>query len=289
MMQNPIDRRFVPLVKSVPDMMVLRAKALMRALQVVHSRGTRGEGSREVPRAGGEFSVRSKSGLIGGRIDRVIDTAGGIVLQDYKSGPVTAREGGVSEIKPEFRQQLQLYAILYFETVGIWPIRLELVPLVGDSAEVAFTPSECRALLDEAEDAVRDIDTTLAKFSERPDAAEQQLARPSPKACKFCPYRPACSTYLSFDRKTGAESDWPTDAWGTVASVTRLGNGNLAIGIRSGDGDILYMRDVDEKLCRPPMNGDDFIDRKIGVFGARLGRSPEAIEAGPYTAVFLSN
>lgn len=286
MMESPVDRRFVPLVKSVPDMMVLRAKALMRASQIAGSRGARGDVSREVSNSGAEFSVRSKSGMITGRIDRVIDTNGGIVLQDYKSGPITAREGGAAEVKPEFRQQLHLYAILYFETAGAWPVRLELVPLVGDSAEVSFTPSECLKILDEAERAVRDIDVTLTKFAATPELAEQQLARPSPTACRFCPYRPACSTYLAFDR-TGLD-DWPADAWGKVASVTKLGNGNLAIGIRTANGDILYVRDVDERVCQPPMSLSDFIDCKIGLFSARLGKSPKAMEAGPYTSVFLS-
>jgi hypothetical protein len=287
MLRSTVDRRFVPLVKSVPDMMVLRAKAMMRASEIASAKGASREGAMAPSRVGGEIPVHSRKGLLTGRVDRVIETENGVVLQDYKSGPLTAREGGATDIKPEFRQQLQLYAILYFETVGVWPMRLELVPLVGDSANVAFAPAECQTLLDEAESAVYDVAATLAKFATTPELAEQQLAQPSPKVCKFCSYRPACSTYLSVERRA-PDDEWPADAWGTVTSVTKLGNGNLAIGIRTANGDALYVRDVDESMLQSRIAVAGFVGHQVGVFGARFGRSPKAMEAGPYTAIFLS-
>ncbi|MGA8475852.1 MAG: PD-(D/E)XK nuclease family protein [Candidatus Cybelea sp.] len=287
MLRSPADRRFVPLVKFVPDMMVLRAKAMMRASEIASAKSSSREGAMAPSRVGGEISVRSRKGLLTGRVDRVIETENGVVLQDYKSGPLTARDGGAADIKPEFRQQLQLYAILYFETIGVWPMRLELVPLVGDSANVPFAPAECQTLLDEAENAVYDVSAALAKFATTPELAEEQLAQPSPKVCKFCSYRPACSTYLSVDRRA-PDDEWPADVWGTVTSVTKLGNGNLAIGIRTANGDVLYVRDVDESMLQSRIAVAGSVGHQVGVFGARFGGSPKAMEAGPYTVIFLS-
>jgi hypothetical protein len=56
----------------------------------------------------------------------------------------------------------------------------------------------------------------------------------------------------------------------------------------AANGDSVYVRDADPTLLQTSSAFADLIGRQIGVFGARLARSPKAMDTGPLTAICFS-
>jgi hypothetical protein len=54
-----------------------------------------------------------------------------------------------SDIKEEYKEQLKLYAYLYFETNGKFPTQLSLVDLAKQKFTIDFTESEISCYLKE--------------------------------------------------------------------------------------------------------------------------------------------
>jgi hypothetical protein len=205
-------------------------------------------------------------------------------LQDYKSGAIsTLQEGATREIKPEYALQLRLYAALYHEATGAWPLRLELVPLAGDSQEVPFTPEECLDLLKGARDLLSAVNEQLA----RPhawDEIETALATPSSSACRFCSFRPACGPYLSAARRNADDREWPPDVVGAFHSVTKLGNGRFILRATREDGGDVFVRDLSDEAVQPLALARD--GTLVGAFNVRRTRSARAFESGPLTTLY---
>ena len=111
--------------------------------------------------------VESKDGLVGGFIDYVYNLKEGPVICDYKSGNIFDESS--SNVKPGYETQLRLYAALYHTTTGIWPARLEIVPLQGTHVEVRFEPDECVQLLEDAILTTKRINSLIESLQSEPD------------------------------------------------------------------------------------------------------------------------
>jgi hypothetical protein len=286
MARNELESRFVPLEQSVPKFDVVRLRALARAAELTRDTPgaeARADDAKAAP-FGYELRVESADGLIAGRIDRAIPGPDGVILQDYKSGAIfTLRHGDERELKPEYAVQLRLYAALYHDATGTWPSRLELVPLSGPPQIVPFSPTESLRLLDKARKILTQVNEGMDHYGSDWDAAERSLASPSPAACRFCPYRPACVTYLERD-VVDADPEWPADIWGKFGGVQRLGNGRLMLTLKVGDS-LFFVRDVNDSLAEDALIDLLPGDADVGVFNPRRTRSPRALEAGPLTAI----
>ena len=237
---SPLEQHLAPLENSVPDIEVRRIRATHNALVIASKArsGPRDDGGPILPVPyGHELPVRSTDGLVRGTIDAVVREAGSIVIiRDYKSGALLeSGAGGANQLKESYQTQLKMYAQLYAETFGEWPASLELVSLTGESQKVPFTKSDCSNLLNEAKASLRLVNE---KISNHPrDSLPAILANPTPQACAFCQYRPACGPY----RLAAAKSDnerWPLDVIGTVESVKQLGNSRIMLELATGVGSI---------------------------------------------------
>lgn len=287
MRQGQLERRFVPLSEHVRQFDVVRIRAQTRAAELAHDlpgAEPRASEAADSP-YGSELRVESSDGLIGGRIDRVLPTPAGPVIQDYKSGAIfSLRHGDEREIRPEYAVQLRLYAALYHEATGSWPVKLELVPLNGPPHEVSYSPDDSLNLLERARSVLRDVNAELARHGDDWEAAEQVLASPSAHACRFCAYRPACSVYLA---RHAAESDrdWPADTWGVFRGLESLGNGRLLLSLTHGDGSICYVRDLSADTAEVAHLRSIPERTWIGAFNVRRTKSPRAFEEGPLTFI----
>jgi hypothetical protein len=288
MSERDLERQFAPLSHHVPQFDVVRIRALMRASEL----------ARDVPGAearasdasdslyGSELRVESSDGLIAGRIDRVLPTASGAVIRDYKSGAIfSLHHGDEREVRPEYVIQLRVYAALYHEATGNWPAKLELVPLSGAPHEVSYSHEESLKLLDRARSLLHEVNAELVRHGGDWDAVERALATPSASACRFCAYRPACSVYLA-RHEVDSDGDWPADMWGTFRGLEGLGNGRLLLSVVRGDGSIGYVRDLRAEVAEAPRLTAIREGSWIGVFNTRRTRSPRAFEEGPLTWVY---
>ena len=235
-----LERHLNPLTQSAPDIAVRRIRATRKALDIASAFRTpqlEGERPTSYRRYGHEIRIQSTDGIVKGTIDVVTVGVGtGAIIQDYKSGSILESDSE-SEYRPKesYQVQLKMYAGLYAETYGEWPVSLELVPLSGITTEVPFTRSECSNLLAEAKAALRATNEAIANHPS--DSLPSLLASPSPRACAFCQYRPACESYRLVTSRSDSEG-WPLDVSGTVVSVRQLGNSKLMLEIATAGGPV---------------------------------------------------
>jgi hypothetical protein len=147
-------------------------------------------GNQEIPISAGaslstievEIDVQSADGLFHGRIDRVEHQHDGDILYDFKS----ALRDDPDE---RYERQLQLYALMWHDTRGRWPISAYVVyPLVGRTHIVSIEPGHCQTVVEESIKVVQ-------RLSE--DEPVSALANPG-KVCSVCEYRPWCKPFWNW-------------------------------------------------------------------------------------------
>lgn len=170
----------------------------------------------------------SKDKLIAGKIDLVIETGEEAEIIDFKTGAIThdvLDDAGetFSEIKEEYKEQLKLYAYLYYENTGRFPTALSLVDLVKQKFSVSFSESECNSVFNEAKKLLHSTNESIIKGT--------FVANPTEANCKYCLYRPACSFFLK-----QLENDFSfNDVTGLVKNVVKYQNGNVSVSLQSGE------------------------------------------------------
>ena len=226
-----LERHLAPLENSIPDIEVRRIRTTRSALAIAKQTRTvtRDNGRATVPAPyGHEIPVQSTDGLVRGTIDAVVrGGSSGVIIRDYKSGAILEYDaGGTNRPRESYQIQLKLYAQLYAETFGQWPTSLELVSLTGESQEVCFTKNDCSNLLNQAKALLHIVNDNVAIHSS--DSLPQILAKPTPRACAFCRYRPGCGPYRLAAAEPNQEG-WPVDVMGTVESIKQLGNSKIML------------------------------------------------------------
>ncbi|MER3373317.1 MAG: PD-(D/E)XK nuclease family protein [Allomuricauda sp.] len=214
---------FVPLQKRVKDF-IMKKILLKDHLRNVSERTPRLTNTK----FHSEKWYESNDKLIGGKIDLVIETEQEIEILDFKTGAITQDvlddDGEVgSEVKAEYKEQLKLYAYLYFENTGKFPTQLSLVDLAKQKFTVDFSVNECIALFEEAKLLLISTNNCIEK--------EIFTANPTEANCKYCLYRPACSFYLKHIEKDSSFND----VSGSVQNVVKFQNGNVSLYLESGD------------------------------------------------------
>lgn len=166
--------------------------------------------------------VESNDKLIGGKIDLVIEENQQIEIIDFKTGAITQDvlddDGEMfSEIKKEYKEQLKLYAYLYFESTGRFPTQLSLIDLAKQKFTVDFSQSECKTLFGEAKELLKATNETVN--------TGVFVANPSEINCKYCLYRPSCSYFLEHLESSNSFND----VSGTIKKVMKYQNGNVSV------------------------------------------------------------
>ena len=170
----------------------------------------------------------SNDKLIGGKVDLVIENGNKIEMIDFKTRAITQDflddEGEIySDVKNEYKEQLKLYAYLYFEKTNKFPTDLSLVDLAKQKFPVEFSEEECKTLFEEAKNLLKStndcINTKL--FS----------ANPKEENCNYCLYRPACSF---FHKKLETDFSF-NDVLGEIKDVKKFQNGNMSLFLQNGN------------------------------------------------------
>lgn len=185
---HPLDKRFGE-PETWPGYHLVAAMARVRAQELVEARQDPSE-RHPMPKPTKLASHREhKFSGAGGRIVGRPDVVRHYEIIDFKSGNIY--NGSVQEqIKHSYARQLKLYAFLVKESLGWWPRRAILVPMVGMPVEIEVDPRACEK---EARDAVRLLNDYNALVSQRTDIA--QFANPSPEACQWCPFQSICPCF----------------------------------------------------------------------------------------------
>lgn len=255
---SPPRRHLVPLSHSIPDYQVRKLRACHRAAEIACAvvRGSGGRPRQGPEHTGFEVWVDSRTGQIGGYIDRATMTPEGVVLYDYKSGAVLVfgKGAGPGAISRSHKEQLILYAALYQLKWGVWPVRLEVVPLQGAPFVVPYDTGEALRLLASADAFLRDANRRIAEVvSGRRGIVE--LASPRVENCRLCLFRPACQAYWLV-RTQDAQAKWPADVKGVVDEKTRLRNGKWCIRITQSDlptPSLITVRNLTDGVVRHPL------------------------------------
>jgi hypothetical protein len=143
-----------------------------------------------------ERSFAAYSGKLVGRPDVIRPPE----IIDYKTGGIAeyGDETGTETAKATYVRQLRIYGYLVRETLGWWPDRGILIPLAGAGVEVVLTPADCER---EAAEAVALLDNYNSRIESEQNP--NNLAEPSPLACKWCAYKMLCDPFWN-----KATPDW---------------------------------------------------------------------------------
>ena len=255
---SAMQRHQVPLSRSIPDYEVKKLRACHRAAEIARV-AIRWQGSRYkqgTKYIGFEVWVESPDGQIGGYIDRATMTPEGVILSDYKSGAVfnSSRNSPSGGIRQTYREQLLLYAALFQLNCGVWPIRLEVVPLQGQPITIPFDTGEAQRIF-------KDASTFLYEANQRIEEVKNrhkeiiELATPRVANCMLCLFRPMCRAYW-LARTQEVQGKWPTDVRGTVIEMTRQHNGKVCIRIEPGvpsTSSCITVRNLTDSVTRHPL------------------------------------
>ena len=275
------DSQWLPLETQPGFRQMMRRASESAAAEVAAAppHGGRGTGPR---RAGSELWVKARSDKVRGRIDMVRSTPTGIVLEDFKTGPLVERREPDAPPRASYSDQLKLYAAMYAEDPnageGVWPTALELVSLSGTRLPVPFSVAECVELLDAAERVLGEVNDLIA------DAAAAELAAPSPEACRYCTFRPACGPYRQArEQAPDHEEGWPSDDWGAVVDVAQIGNATTSLTI-SGREDVVRVRGLVAE--RHPVLCELHEGTEMAFFSAIPQRGTNTVAEGRFTTLF---
>lgn len=278
MMVSRLERHLVPLSRTAPNFEVRKrlAHLLAKSLLAPGLYSTGQDGKRGI-----EVWLETSDGAVGGRVDKILVTGEDVTIIDFKSGLVTENSSATTGVKMEYEVQLKLYAALYREVAGRLPTRLHVVGLDGKSHEVKFSTGECEALLQDARDI---LGRTNAIISSAVSAEEKRraLARPSADACRYCEYRPGCSSYLAELECKGRRNDWPLDVYGVASEYRTLGNGCIALKVRGATGDGMTVRGLH------PDRHTSLLDRPqhLGIFSLSRDIVESSLVEGPLTTAY---
>ena len=226
MQSNHLEKHLVPLELSANNYEVKRNMVfnIVRALSKGNTKlGTQGSDNKKLE---SEIWVETEDGKVGGKIDLVKHTDAGIEILDYKTGSIIDAYSECDDIKQEYKQQLKLYAALYFSSFGVWPVRIVLVGLDQHEYEIPFNKDECLNILNDAKRQLDELNGLIAS-----GASYEVFAKPSPQNCKYCLYRPACQQYW---KERQDNDQWPADVQGMIKEKKMLGNGLWRVVLESG-------------------------------------------------------
>lgn len=224
--------------------------------------------------------LESKDGLVVGRADEIRIDSGGATIIDYKTGNIF-EQTIETEVLPQYKEQLKLYAALFHEERGEWPSSLIVINFDGKSHCIDYEENECLMLLKESKDMLRQVNSIIKANGSSNKKASISLASPSQANCKYCLYRPICEPYF-LTRQSDLTEGWPSDAWGIVTErkILRNGLGKIVLIPLSGTSTI-NIRGL--RLERHAAL-DAF--RRIGVFSLCSDNSNNSYKEGQFTTIY---
>jgi CRISPR/Cas system-associated exonuclease Cas4 (RecB family) len=277
MSEKWFERHLIPLSNTASDFHVKKIQCSL--LLQAREKSMRFEIS-EVTAAQHEQWLSSKDGLVVGCADeiRYEGPDEGATLIDYKTGRICedSAEGG---ILPQYKDQLMLYAALFYEETDQWPARLMITGLDGSRHLIDFEKKDCLALLQLSKDVLNELNRRIENETD----ALKLLANPTQENCQYCLYRPICKAYF-LKRKANNSEGWTSDVWGTLAEKKVLlnGLGKISLIPLSGGADN-QIRIRSLQLQRHPA-----LERckMLGVFSLFPDGSSNCFTEGQFTTIY---
>jgi len=160
---------------------------------------------------------------VSGQIDAIETQNGRTVLKDFKSGHLDDPSG---KVKPQYRDQMLLYAVRYFQSRGSWPDALCLVNKSGRHTELEWSQEQAQATFQSAMSHLDFIKRTIGSGGTLREERIRNLANPDKGLCSRCQYRPICPAYCARLHREGLlihqESKYSlVDTVGTVLHATQ--------------------------------------------------------------------
>jgi hypothetical protein len=252
---HPLIRVKFPVPVKLPFYNLFRERAAALAAGYAAQRQEGAGGGSGVFATISESRFESSDGIITGRPD-LVDVSQAEVV-DYKTGTAADEPWRVSEREA---RQLRLYVYLTNEA-GLHISRGVIVRGNGESAAIDIPPEIADAEAQRARD-------ELAKYDARIEGESfQDLARPTPDACRVCPCQPICEAFWD-----AADASWQemcgVHVEGTVADMsiaTVQGISLLTMVVEASRGTLgagaLTIEQIPENWTtadgdRPPETGD---------------------------------
>lgn len=286
-----VTKGLVPLSSTARGYTLKRLMTLRLACNLNAARGER-QPSERSPAGSSvikERSIKSPDGLIRGKVDLVMQRAGGWHLVDYKSGSVAEDDSGEGlQVKESYELQLLLYAALLQEAEGIAITSAVLKTLDGkehvvsvDLAKAAAVAEEARGLLSQFNQHIQQCSDPLLDLAMPMPASPQEQTY----GCAACSLRPACNAYLSVDKKATEGTFWPRDLIGSVAKMEKT-DGKVRLTLSGTDGDVSMAKTVilNASLERHPHLEGLLPGMRLGIFDLAACRA--ILCDGPRTCVY---
>jgi len=115
-----------------------------------------------------------------------------------------------------------------------------------------------------------------------PEELEQTLARPTPRNCAYCQYRPGCRAYKKV--AVPGQDDWPKDVVGQVELIQQLGNSKYMITVRATAG-VIRVRGLDSSPHRHRAIPHLVTGDVVGAFNLS-GKAGSAFVESAYTTLY---
>lgn len=165
-----------------------------------------------------------------GKIDMVLEKSRVIQIIDYKTGSVHDHDGAV---KPEYAEQLRIYAGLFAITTGERAGELTVIDQRGQEHSVDCGLDRIAESLDAAIDTVRDFASKWPiNAQEDRDILNAYKATPSDDICGSCRVRHRCDSHIVRMAKEGRVSlrsvgsnSKSADLYGQVESLSKISIG----------------------------------------------------------------
>jgi len=274
-----LGQHLVPLERNAPHFEVRKRQAFKLALAMIATRPAPASGGR----GASELWLQTEDGQVGGKVDRVLISADGVIIVDFKTGAIIDPISG--QVKPEYRVQLMLYASLYKTMKGVAPKELQLIGLDGVAHSVAFSMVECDALLKDARDSLMAVNGNITS-SKLANERIADLATPTGSTCLYCEFRPVCGPYLTSMQTPvwQASEPRPIDVRGTVTDFRVLGNGRLWIRLTTITGESKSIRGLSPDR-HPALNNST---RNVALFSLNSDSVPGTYTENQMTTVYAS-
>ena len=136
---------------------------------------------------------------IKGKIDLLERGEDGLVIVDFKTGELQEEGADDLEVKPEYEQQLLIYAAMIFRNHKEWPVKWRLESQSGQTIEKAIAPADALKAFEALVKLKRETDSKLKEQD------FEGLARGITNgACRKCQWRHRCPA----SRKQLATEGW---------------------------------------------------------------------------------
>jgi RecB family exonuclease len=238
----------------------------------------RGRASKTEPR--NDFEVKTEEGLkssdgkIIGRPDRVETKLGQVEIVDLKTNTY--------DLTPEqeislHRQQLLIYAYLWWDVNKVWPTRASIQELTGERFSFEISPEECETVRQEFLEELQSFNTEVET---KPAAGV--LASPSSSSCMYCHFKGGCRAFWAAIDSTW---DWYRKSFlGPVLDIQNEGDTKTLIVLPEKAN--LSLINVQVRLLGVSSLNNLQIKENVAVMGAYPTNSKSDFRAGWDTSLW---